>query len=56
MYSDTERMEMLIVLHSCLFRMSYDSSNLSLGDIETIVMCNQSRKLYCDLSLDTFDF
>ena len=36
---------MLINLHICLFLMSYDSSDMSLGDIETIVSCNQYRAL-----------
>ena len=33
--SDTERLEMLIVLYICLSLMSYVSSNMSFGDIET---------------------
>ena len=31
--------------------MSYDNSNMVLGDIETIVLCNQSRDMHCDLLL-----
>ena len=37
MCSDTERLEMLIVLHICLFLVPYDASNMTLGDIETTV-------------------
>ena len=37
MCSDTECLELLIVLHIYLFFMSYDSSNVNLGDIETTV-------------------
>ena len=54
MCSDTERLEMLIVLHICLFLMSHDSSNMSLGDIETIVQSVQ-RDALC-LSLSKFYF
>ena len=50
MCSDTERLEMLIVLYMCSFLTSYDSRDMSLGDIETIVSYNQSREMYCDLS------
>ena len=50
MCSDIERLEMLIVLYMCSFLMSYDSRDMSLGDIETIVSYNQSREMYCDLS------
>lgn len=32
MCSDTGRLEMLIVLHVCLFLMSNDIDNMSLGD------------------------
>ena len=56
MCSNTERLEMLIVLIVCLFLVSYDTSNMNLGDIETIVSYNQSREIYCDLSLGKFDF
>ena len=56
MCSDTERLEMLIVLHICLLLMLFDSSNISLGDIETIVSYNQSWEIYCDLSLSKIDF
>ena len=56
MCSNTERPEMLIVLHICLFLMSYDSSTMNLGDMEIIVSCNQSRDMYCDLSLGKFGF
>ena len=45
MCNDTERVEILIILHIYLFLMSYDSSNSSVGDIETIVTSNQSREL-----------
>ena len=31
-------------------------TNMSLGDIETIVSCNQSRMTHCDLSLGKFNF
>ena len=56
MCSDTERLKMLIVFHVCSFVMSYDSSNRSLSDIETIVSYNQLKEMYCDLSLGKFDF
>ena len=56
MCSDTERMEMLIVLHICSFLLSYDSSDMSFGDIETTVSWNQSREICCDLSLGKFVF
>ena len=52
----TELVEMLIILHIFLFLMSYDSSKISLGDIETKVSYNQSREVYCDLPLGKFDF
>ena len=45
MCSDTKRLEMLIVLHIYLFLMSYNSSNMSFGDIETIVPYNKSRSI-----------
>ena len=54
MCSNVERPEILIILHICLFLMSYDSSEWSLGDIETIVTSNQSMEL--DLSLGKFHF
>ena len=38
MWSDTELLQMLIILHIYLFLMMYDSSNMSLGDIETIIL------------------
>ena len=56
MCSDTKRLDMLIVLHIYLFLMSYNSSNMSFGDIETIVPYNKSREMYCDLFLRKFDF
>ena len=56
MCSDTERLRMLNVLYICLFLMSYDSSNMSLGNIETIASYNQSREMNCYLSLGKFDF
>ena len=34
--NDTKRLEMLIVMHICLFLMPYDSGYKSLGDSETI--------------------
>ena len=40
---------MLIFLHICSFLMSYDSSDISLGDIETIILYNldcQSREMH----------
>ena len=40
MRSDTEIQELSIVFRICSFLMSYDSSNMSLGDIETIVSYN----------------
>ena len=40
----------------CSFLMSNDNSDMSLGDIETIVAYNQSGEMYCDLSLDKFAF
>ena len=55
MCSDTECLELLIVLHIYLFFMSYDSSNMNLGDIETTIY-NQSREKYCDLFWGKFDF
>ena len=56
MCSDTECLEVLIVLHICSFLMSNDSGNMSLGDIETIVSYNQSIEISRDLSLNKFDF
>ena len=47
---------MLVVLHICLFLMPYDGSNMSFGDIGTIVPYSQSREMYCDWSLGKFDF
>ena len=49
-------LKMLIVLYICLLLMPYDSSDMSLCDIETTVLFNQSRKMYCDLSLSKFGF
>ena len=43
MSRDTEPQEMLIVLHICLPLMSYDSSDMSLCKIETIVSYKQER-------------
>ena len=52
-------MDMLIVLHICLFPMSHDKSYTSLEDSETIVLHiisnNQSSEMYCDF-LGKFDF
>ena len=48
--------EVLIVLNICSFLKSNDSGDMSLGDIETIVSCNQSGKMHSILSLDKFDF
>ena len=45
MCSDTKRLEMLIVLYICSFLMSYDSSNMSLGDFEIIVQSVQRYEL-----------
>ena len=56
MCSDTECLEVLIVLHICSFLMSNDSGNMSLGDIETILSYNQSIEISRELSLDKFDF
>ena len=56
MCSNAELQEILIILHICLFLTSYDSSNSRLGEMETIVTSNQSRELYCNLSLGKFDF
>ena len=53
MGSDTERLEMLIVLHICLFLMSHDINNMSLGDNRIV---QSVREMYCDLSLSKFDF
>ena len=36
MCSDTERLDILIVLHICLSPTSYDSSNISLGNIRLL--------------------
>ena len=47
---------MLFVLHICLLLISYDSSDMGLGEIETIVLCSQFREIYCELSLGKFDF
>ena len=44
---DTERLEMLIALHIFSFLMSHDSSNISLGGIESNVLDNQSGEVYC---------
>ena len=54
MCSDTERMEMLIVSHICSFHMSYDSIDISLRGNKTMVLYNQSRETYSDLSLGKF--
>ena len=54
MCSCTQWLEMLIVLHIYSFFMTYDTSNISFGDIETIVSYNQSREIYFDLFLGKF--
>ena len=56
MHSSTERLEVLIVSYICSLLMPYDSNNMRLGGIETIVSYNQSREMYCVLSLCKFDF
>ena len=56
MCNDAECQEMLIVLHIYLFLLPYDSSKMSLGDIESIVLRNQSREMHCDLSVRKFNF
>ena len=56
MCSDTERRDMLILLHISLFLMLHYSSNMNVGDIETIVLYNHSREMFYDLSLGKFDF
>ena len=50
MCSDTERLEMLTILHICFFLMWYDGADMSLGDSETVLLYNQSRKMYRDVS------
>ena len=56
MYSDIECLEKLIVLHICSFLILKDSSDMSLGDIETLVSYNQSGEMHYDLSLRKFEF
>lgn len=36
--------------------MPYDSSDMSYGDIETDASYDQSREMYCYLSLDELNF
>ena len=45
MCSDNKCLEILIILDICLFLMSNDSSDTSLGDIEAIVSNNQSGEM-----------
>ena len=54
--SNAECLEILIILHICLFLTSYDSSKSRLCEMETIVASHQSGELYCNLSLRKFDF
>ena len=56
MCSDTEHLAVLFILHISLIFMSYDCSSMGLGNIETIVLYNQSREMHYDLSLGKFDF
>ena len=42
MCSGTECLEMVIILHICLFLMSNDSGDISFGKIETILYCTIS--------------
>ena len=51
MCSDTERLKMFIILHIFLFFILYDSSGTSVDDVNTIVLYNLSRAMYCDLYL-----
>lgn len=51
MCSDTERLKMFIILHIFFFFVLYDSSGMSFDDVNTIVSCNLSRAMYCDLYL-----
>ena len=48
MCSDTERLEMLSVFAFCLFIMSYKISDMSLGDIDSMVSYNYPREISCD--------
>ena len=43
MCSDTEHLEMLIVLHICSFLMLYDSGDMSFDESEAVVLYSQSR-------------
>ena len=45
MCSDNKCLEILIILDICLFLMSNDSSDTSLGDIDAIVLNNQSGEM-----------
>ena len=56
MCTDTERLEVLIVLHIFSFLMSHDSSNITLGGIESNVLYNQSGEVYCDYLCENFIF
>ena len=56
MCSDTECLEMLIVLHICSFPLSNNSSYMSPGDNDNIHLFNQSGEMYCELFLGKFDF
>ena len=56
MCSDNEPLEMLVVLHTCSFLMSYDTISMSFGDIETTVPYNESIGIYCDLSFGKINF
>ena len=54
--SDTECLEMFIVLRICLFLMPNDRGAVILGDIATVVLYNQSGEMFYDLSLGKFGF
>ena len=56
MCSETQRLGMLIILHNWLFLMPHNSSNMSLSNIETTVLYNQYKEMFCNLSLTKLDF
>ena len=49
--SDTECLEILIILYICSFFMSNDSVGMYLSGIETIVSYNWFEDMYCNVSL-----
>ena len=53
---NSDLQECAVIMDICLFLMLYDSSDMRFDGIDTIASYNQSRAMYCNLSLGKFNF